>query len=93
MVVFAGASLACQRIAAQSKAISLAYQITHADNATLALSPDGKRMIYESVIEGKEQLFAMDLDGSNSIQLTHGPDGHEESRVVSGWSEGRARIR
>src|SRR6266446_1225301 len=78
MVVFVGVSLACQRIAAQSKAISLAYQITHVDNATPALSPDGKRMIYESVINGKEQLFAMNVDGSNSIQLTHGPDGHED---------------
>ncbi len=93
MVVFVGVSLVCQSVAGQSKAISLAYQITHADNATPALSPDGKRMIYESVIGGKEQLFAMDPDGSNSIQLTHGPDGHEESRVVSGWSEGSARIR
>ncbi len=35
-------------------------------------------MIYESVINGKEQLFAMNVDGSNSIQLTHGPDGHED---------------
>jgi len=77
MVVFVGASLACQRVAGQSKAISLAYQITHVDNATPALLPDGKRMIHESVIEGKEQLFAMNLDDSNSIQLTHGPDGHE----------------
>jgi len=78
IVVFVGVSLVCQRVAGQSKAISLAYQITHADNATPALSPDGKRMIYESVTEGKEQLFAMDLDDSNSIQLTHGPDGHED---------------
>src|SRR6266446_6427012 len=78
MVVFVGVSLACQKIAGQSKAISLVYQVTHVDNATPALSPDGKRMIYESVIEGKEQLFAMDLDGSNSIQLTRGPDGHED---------------
>ncbi len=78
MVVFVGLSLVYQRVAGQSKAISLAYQITHVDNATPALSPDGKRMIYESVIDGKEQLFAMDLDGSNSIQLTHGPNGHED---------------
>jgi len=78
MVVFVGVSLVCQRVAGQSKPISLAYQITHVDNATPALSPDGKRMIYESAIDGKEQLFAMDLDGSNSIQLTHAPNGHED---------------
>src|SRR6266446_3416751 len=78
IVVFVGVSLVCQRVAGQSKPISLAYQITHVDNATPALSPDGKRMIYESVIDGKEQLFSMDLDGSNSIQLTHGPNGHED---------------
>lgn len=62
---------------AQSKAISHAYQVTHVDIATSSLSPDGKRMVFEQVIDGKEQLFAMDLDGSNSVQLTHGPFGHE----------------
>src|SRR5207245_11419723 len=77
MVVFVGVSLVCQSVAGQSKAISLAYQITHADNATPALSQDGKRMIYESVFEVKEQLYAMDPDGANSIQLTHGPDGQD----------------
>jgi TolB protein len=77
-MVFVGVLLVCQRMAAQSKALSLAYQITHVDHATPALSPDGKRMVYESVIESKEQLFAMDLDGSNSVQLTRGPDGHED---------------
>jgi len=65
-------------MAGQSKAISLAYQITHADNATPALAPDGKRMIYESVVEGKEQLFAMNVDGSSSIQTTRGPDRHDD---------------
>jgi TolB protein len=61
----------------QSKAISHAYQVTHVDIATPALSPDGKRMVFEQVIDGKEQLFVMDLNGSNSIQLTRGPFGHE----------------
>jgi TolB protein len=62
---------------AQSKAISHAYQVTHVDIATPSLSPDGRRMVFEEVIDGKEQLFAIDLDGSNSVQLTHGPFGHE----------------
>jgi len=35
-------------------------------------------MVFEEVIDGKEQLFAIDLDGSNSVQLTHGPFGHED---------------
>ena len=64
-------------VSAQSQAISQAHQITHVDIATPALSPDGKRIVFEQLIEGKEQLFVMDLDGSNSVQLTHGPNGHE----------------
>jgi TolB protein len=35
-------------------------------------------MIYETVIEGKEQLYAMDIETLNSVQLTHGPNGHED---------------
>jgi len=46
---------------AQPKPLSLAYQVTYVDNATPTFSPDGKRMIYETVIEGKEQLYAVDM--------------------------------
>jgi len=63
---------------AQSKPMSLAYQVTYVDNATPAFSPDGKTMIYETVIEGKEQLYAMDMGTSNSSQLTRGLNGHED---------------
>jgi dipeptidyl aminopeptidase/acylaminoacyl peptidase len=63
---------------AQSKPISLAYQVTYVDNATPTFSPDGKRMIFESVTDGKEQLYAMDMATLNSVQLTRGPNGHED---------------
>jgi TolB protein len=78
LLVATGSSLIHPNVAAQSKLISLAYQVTYVDNATPTFSPDGKRMIYESVIEGKEQLFAMDMDTANSIQLTRGPNGYED---------------
>lgn len=76
-LIATGSSLVHPNAIAQPKPLSLAYQVTYVDNATPTFSSDGKRMIYETVIEGKEQLFAMNLDTLNSVQLTHGPYGHE----------------
>src|SRR4051794_9039348 len=53
----------------QSSPITLAYQLTHSETVDPSLSPDGKRMVYITVIAGKEQLFAMNLDGSDPRQL------------------------
>jgi len=56
----------------------LAYQLTHSVNADPTFSPDGKRLIYVTVIEGKVQLFVMDVDGRNQKQITHEPYNHED---------------
>ncbi len=63
---------------AQSSPLTLAYQFTHTINMDPTFSPDGKRMVYISVIAGKEQLFAMNLDGSDPVQLTHDDADHED---------------
>jgi TolB protein len=62
---------------AQAKALSLAYQVTHADQASPSVSPDGDKIVYAVSIAGKEQLFTMKLDGSESVQITHDPSNHD----------------
>jgi TolB protein len=66
------------RLSAQSRPLTLAYQLTHSINADPALTADGKRMVYISVVNGREQLFAMNLDGSDPVQLTHDDADHED---------------
>jgi TolB protein len=64
--------------AAANKAISIPVQITHAENFDPFPSPDGKKLVFISVISGKEQLFTMDVDGSNIVQITHDDADHED---------------
>jgi TolB protein len=65
-------------LSAQNSPLTLAYQFTHSETVDPSLSPDGRRMVYISVIAGKEQLFAMNLDGSDPIQLTRDNANHED---------------
>ena len=65
-------------VAAQRQAIGLAYQLTHSINADPTLSPDGKRMVFISVVSGREQLFTMSSDGSDPVQITHDDSDHED---------------
>src|SRR6476660_2308059 len=65
-------------VAAQRNAIGLAYQLTHSVNADPSLSPDGKRMVFISVVSGREQLFTMNSDGSDPAQLTQDDADHED---------------
>lgn len=51
-------------------AISIPIQLTHAQNLDPSPSADGKKLVFISVISGKEQLFTMDTDGKNINQLT-----------------------
>src|SRR5260370_23353115 len=78
LLIATASSLIRPSVFAQTKHMSLAYQVTYVDNATPTFSPDGRTMIYETVIEGKEQLFAMNIETSKSAQLTHAPNGHED---------------
>jgi len=63
---------------APKRPITLAYQVTHSVNIDPSLSPDGRQMVFISVIAGKEQLFTMNLDGSDPRQLTHDDADHED---------------
>src|SRR3989440_1703146 len=74
--------------AAADKAISIPVQITHAQNFDPFPSPDGKKLVFISMLSGKEQLFTMDVDGSNILQLTRDDADHEDPA----WSSDGTRI-
>lgn len=63
---------------AQRPRPSLAYELTYSANYDPTLSPDGKRMIYLSFVAGHEQIFAVNLDGSEPVQLTNDSVDHED---------------
>ena len=58
--------------------ISIPIQLTHAQNFDPAPSPDGKKLVFISMLSGKEQLFTMDIDGKNIVQLTRDDADHED---------------
>jgi TolB protein len=58
--------------------ISIPIQITHAQNFDPSPSPDGKKLVFISMLSGKEQLFTMDSDGKNIAQLTRDDTDHED---------------
>ena len=58
--------------------LSIPVQITHSQNLDPSPSPDGKRLVYISVVSGKEHLFTMNVDGSNVVQLTRDDADHED---------------
>src|SRR5207248_1353486 len=68
--------------------LSIPVQITHAQNFDPSPSPDGKRLVYISMVSGKEQLFTMNVDESNSVQLTRDDADHEDPA----WSPDGNRI-
>jgi len=74
--------------AAADKAISIPVQITHAQNFDPFPSPDGKKLVFISMLSTKEQLFTMNADGSNVVQLTR-DDAHHEDPA---WSPDGNRI-
>lgn len=54
----------------------------------LAWSPDGSRIVFTSLLDGAEEIYAMNIDGSGLIRLTEGPPPSERP-VVNGqpdWS-------
>src|SRR2546423_6826932 len=74
--------------AAAERAISIPVQITHAQNFDPFPSPDDKKLVFISMISGKEQLFTMNADGSNAAQLTRDDVDHEDPA----WSPDGTRI-
>jgi TolB protein len=63
---------------AQRGPLAQAYQVTYSANYDPAFSPDGKQAVYVSVIDGREQLFIMNADGSVSHQITRDDADHED---------------
>ena len=59
-------------------AISIPIQLTHAQNFDPSPSPDGKKLVFISMLSGKEQLFTMGADGKNIVQLTRDDADHED---------------
>jgi TolB protein len=68
--------------------ISIPIQLTHAQNFDPAPSLDGKKLVFVSMLSGKEQLFTMDADGKNIAQLTRDDADHEDPA----WSPDRKKI-
>ncbi len=40
-------------------------------SSQMAVSPDGKRIVFTRQVDGKSQLFLLQMDGGEAIQLTH----------------------
>jgi len=66
------------RVLGQRGAISQAYQLTHTAQYDPSPSPDGKKLVYISVVEGREQLFIMNVDGTGAVQITRDHADHED---------------
>src|SRR5436305_11907547 len=81
-------SLVSRHVAGADCAISIPIQLTHAQNFDPSPSPDGKKFVFISVISGKEQLFTMDADGKNIVQLTRDDADHEDPA----WSPDGTKI-
>jgi TolB protein len=79
---------------AQVMPAALAMPVTYSANYDPTLSPDGKRMIFIKLLEGREQLFEADVDGRNEHQITRdradkedpawSPDGKRLAYVLIG---------
>src|SRR5947199_10192951 len=59
--------------------ISIPIQLTHAQNFDPAPSPDGKKLVFISMLSGKEQIFTMDTDSKNIAQHTRDDADHEDA--------------
>jgi TolB protein len=53
-------------------------QLTHGWGDAAFPSPDGRRLVYIVMVDGREQLFVMQADGSNRVALTHDAANHED---------------
>ena len=80
--------LAVLPLSAQRRPDGLAYQVTYSANYDPSFSPDGTKMVYISMIEGREQLFIMNTDGTGSAQITRDDANHEDPA----WSPDGKRI-
>lgn len=57
-----------------------------------AWSPDGRRIAFESDRNGSSQIYLMDADGSNLVQVTAGEAEHKFLNVENPWSPDGTRL-
>jgi TolB protein len=78
VTAFAVALASCASMAhAQRSGMTLAYQLTHVDQGEPFFSPDGTKIVYETIVAGVEQIFVMNADGSSPSQITPDPANHD----------------
>jgi len=73
---------------AQSGPVATAKQVTASYNLDLTPAPDGQRAVMIRIVGGREQLFAVNLDGSGEKQITFDDADHEDPV----WSPDGRRI-
>jgi TolB protein len=74
--------------AAQNRPVGLAAQLTYSLNMDPDPSPDGARIVFIRIVEGREQLFVMRADGKGEVQITRDAADHEDPA----WSPDGRRI-
>ena len=72
------ALIAASAASAQESAISRARQVTASYTFDLVPSPDSKRGVMIRMIDGREQLFLRNMDGSGEKQITSADADHED---------------
>jgi len=60
-----GSSVTATTVTCAQEPFDGARQVTHSQTYDPSFSPNGKRMVFISVIAGREQLFTADLDGAH----------------------------
>jgi len=68
--------------------LCIPFQLTHSLNYATASAPDGKRLVTITVIAGKGQIFVMNVDGSQPVQITHDATDYDDPQ----WSPDGEKI-
>jgi TolB protein len=80
-VIWGTASLLAAPIgvgAAQETLPVVAREVGEGSRYDASPSPDGRHLVYISVVDGREQLWVMNVDGSSPRQITHDNVNHED---------------
>jgi TolB protein len=75
---FAALAILAAPASAQDGPITRAKQATASFTFDLVPAPDGQRAVMIRIIEGREQLFTLNIDGSGETQITKDAADHED---------------